>query len=169
MAWEGILASQAGLTHPSPPSSGPFSLQLCPPGARTPEAGEAVSHRWPIEPVPAERHPRLSLEVLRAEKSICPGTQAWSRPSKITVGSMWLSSACSGASGLVQGPEGLAEPPYRLLHPQMSWSALTQRLARPHQKLQANIGPWKVLARRKQIANRSVSWLPSWQIPQVVI
>lgn len=126
-----------------------------------------MSHRWRFKPVPAERHPRLSLEVLRAEKSVCPGTQAWSRPANITVGSLWLSPACLGASGLAQGPEGLAEPPYRPLHPQVSLSALTQSLARPQQKLQANTGPWKILAKAE--ANHSASWLPCWHVPQVVI
>lgn len=81
----------------------------------------------------AERHPSLSLGVLQAENSVCPGTQAWSLPANITGGQPWLSPTCPGASGLARGPEGLAEPPCRRLHPQVSrlpslrgWLGLTR-------------------------------------------
>lgn len=141
----------AGLNHP-PCSSPPPLLHLDPSHGHAACPGPALPQRaglWftdgPSLPVPAEHHPSLSLEVPQAEKSIYPpGTWAQSLPT--TTGSLWLPPACTGASGLAQGLEGLAGPPLQTSEPEYVLIC-PQREAGPHQKLQVNPRPWKVLAK----------------------
>ena len=58
--------------------------------------------------MPAEHQPSLSLEVLQAEKSICPpGTRAWSLPANISGRQRVVPSH----RPCIQSVEGLAVPP----------------------------------------------------------
>lgn len=139
-----------------PCSSPPPLLHLGPPHCRAACPGPALPRRaglWftdgPSLPVPAEHHPRLSLEVPQAEKSIYPpGTWTRSLPTTISgrqpvasPGLHWGIRACSRSGGPSRSPLQTSEPEYVLMCPQINTRS------GPHQKLQVNPRPWKVLAK----------------------